>query len=270
MLQPSSPRWRVLYRPQRTNIAGAIRRGGGIDSRLLRKVAAGMAPVEAFASPASILAAATKPVTSFVPAQKGQYEICMRNGETSMRAGDFQKATDWFTLASQIAKRSAEAQLSLVHANIALDNYTQSAYHLRRAITFDPELPTRAIDLSKFFRQEADVDEARSQRQLQTMRLKAADAQSDAHLWLSLAYLEWFKGNRDEAASALRKAVHTSNDPLLTEAVEAFWAGGKIRGALAPLDPAPKPLHASAKPTRGAPAKPSGKDTSKDDPKTRS
>ncbi len=249
------PTQRVLYRPMVMDIASAAVGRAPRMARNIQQVAAGMALVEEFASPPSILASATKAVTSFVPPEKGRYEICMRNGETGMRAGDYQKAVDWFALAGQIAKQSPEAHLSLMHANIVLGNYSVSAYHLRQAVYFLPKLPGKAIDLASFFRQAVDQDDTRFTKLLDTLRGKAERIKGDPNLWLSLAYLQWYAGHVDEGAASLRKAIHTSKDPLLTEAVESFWVGGmasgRIRDTLTPLDPGSPSSHASAKPSGG-------------------
>lgn len=176
-------------------------------------------------------------VTSFVPDATSQYADQLRTGEQAMKTGQYQAALERFRLANHLARRNPESLLSLAHANYALGKYGLTAHYLRRAIAYFPELPQARIRLRSFFRDSAEFLGLRDR-----LRKRIGRLPNDAALWFSLAYVEWFDGDEDATAEALRKAAQACRDPLLADAVEAFWEGclttRKITGELSPALPA--------------------------------
>ncbi len=247
---------RMLYRPGVSNRFGMnFGRGSGLVRTLRSNPGASMVINDPIVGIESGLVIDPAPIRTFVPAGTGKYAELMRLGEKSFRAGDFRSAAEWFSVACQFVRGVPETHLSLVHANVSLGNYALTALDLRLAIRYFPELPLANIDLASFYRSEdrlkqlrnRSATDAKAPKDLRPMALDRLRRRLDAHakrphgdanMWFSLAYVMWFDGEPAKAAEALRKAVKISGDPLLTEAIEVFWAGcvatGKISGDLTP------------------------------------
>jgi len=174
-----------------------------------------------------------EPITTLAPSTPGRYADALRAGEQGMRTGQYASASEQFATANMIAKHNPGPMLSLVHAHCALGNYALMSHYISQTLINFPEMPLVRIRLRGFFQSTSDFIELR-----QALRNKVLAIPTDANLWLSLAYLEWFDDNVVEAAEALRKAAQTSTKPSVAEAVETFWQGcvasGKVQGGLMP------------------------------------
>ena len=245
---------RVLYRPAETKFD--FMQGQSVSGLLDGgQLGTGPATIEAFGVKQTDLTAAAKPITSFVPDDSTVYADHLRAGEQAMKDGQFELAASRFRLANRIGRHAPESLLSLAHAHFALGNYSLTAYYVRQAITYFPELPLARIHVRSFFPNIAGFMAMRDK-----LRQEAPHQSKDTSLWLSLAYIEWFDNNVSRATEALRKAAETSTDPFFTDAVEEFWEGatasGKVSGDLAtPLaivqatsQPAPQPTKAPDQP----------------------
>lgn len=207
-----------------------------------------------------------KPVTSFVPPEPSFYQQRMERGEKDFRAGRYREALSWFKVAASVVRHSPESHLSRTHALFAVSEYHQASYHLQKALEYFPELPLARLEIRKFYGKQRQEDFDKHLRALEEevdRRTVTADEP------LVLAYVRYFSGETDQAASALRRA-HTISvlrkDKAAKEAVEVFWdamlAGGKVSGSLGPTSrPASRPAKARApekKSGTGAAARSSG------------
>lgn len=177
-----------------------------------------------------------KPITSFVPTEPSAYRDHMERGEQSFRRGRFAEAADAFELALTFARYSPEAHLSKVHVKFALGKYNTAAYHLRKALTYFPELPLARLQVRGFYdRTDQFVNH------LERLRKYVERPNADVNVCLVLAYFRYFDGAEAEAVKILRDALELSGrskDKAAAEAVQTFWDGiaaaGEARGSLAP------------------------------------
>jgi hypothetical protein len=189
----------------------------------------------------------SEPLTTFVPPELSEYQRRMQLGEQALKTRRYIDARDSFDVALKIARRSPEANLSMVNACTATENYRTAALYLRKALELFPELPSASIDLRLFF---ADQDEFKST--LSKLVEKTANGQGEPDHWLLLAYYRYFSGSPAGAAEALRQAVATAQaaDAGDIEAATTFWDGmvsaGTATGQLTTSAPSTAPATTSA------------------------
>lgn len=227
--------------------------------------------LQAMGHKTTLQAGGSKPVTSFVPSEPNVYQEYMQRGDRAFREGRFVESDDAFELAVTFARYSPEAHLSKVHAKFALGRYNAAAYHLRKGVTYFPELPLARLRVRGFY--------GRSDQfvaHLERLRKAIDNSSADVHLRLVLAYFRYFDGAEAEAANALRVAYELNRQTRdqatakeTAEAVQTFWDGmvaaGKASGSLAPTT---RPTSARPEPstrpaeTEGAPPEPEKADLS--------
>ena len=177
-----------------------------------------------------------EPITSFVPDEPSMYQRSLKQGDQSFRREEFAQADEAFELALTVARYSPESHLSRAHSKFALGLYYAAAYHLRKALTYFPELPLSRIRVRGFYERSATFV-----GHLVALQKATQEPDADAGVWLVLAYFRHFDDADGEAVEALRKAHELcleAKDKESQTAVEVFWNGmvaaGKASGSLGP------------------------------------
>ena len=187
-----------------------------------------------------------KPIESFVSATPSFYQERMSRGDKAFRNGRYADANDWFAIASTIARGAPEGHLSRTHALFATGAYHQASYHLQEALERFPKLPLVHLTIRKFYGKDLQVD---FDEHLQALAQDATGPVLRFDSLLLLAYVQYFDGKADQAASALKK-IHALADPVKDEPVRraaaVFWDGmveaGQAQGTLGPTSrPATEP-----------------------------
>ncbi len=191
-------------------------------------------------------------IKTLVPDRPGQYRDKMQRGEEFLRAGSFLSAYEQFKVASDIVGRSPEPFLNMAHARFGAGGYRMTAFYIRRALTYMPELPLVALRPKNFYENIAVFGDL-------IIRLEAyLDENSDnGDALLVLAYFRWFAERQEVATvrSLLEKALAVSKSEDRIEAIHIFWRAmvksGKVTGELK-TGAATKPSGAGRSTTRSA------------------
>ncbi len=199
-----------------------------------------------------------KPVSSFVPTEPSTYQKYMLAGDRAFRAGKYGEARDQFELALVYARELPEARLSMVHAEFALGGYHLAAEHLRMTLRYFPELALVNMRIRDFYGPEKVKDFDRHHEAL-LHELERSAANQDG--WLLAAYVEYFDGKAEQAASALQQAflkAQNDKDERTVKAAKIFWdsmaVAGKVTGSVDPTAPAPSPASQPSSKTTTVPA----------------
>ena len=175
-------------------------------------------------------------IKTLVPDQPGQYKDKMRNGEELLRDGNFISAYNQFKVASDIVGRSPEPFLNMAHAKFGAGSYGMTAFYIRRALTYMPELPLVQLRPKNFYESVAVFGDL-----IIRLETHLDENPGDGDALLILAYFRWFADTPDvpDVRSVLEKALATSRfdkSGKRTEAIHIFWeaivAGGKATGKL--------------------------------------
>ena len=172
-------------------------------------------------------------IKTLVPDQPGQYRDKMHRGEELLRVGSFMSAYEQFKVASDIVGRSPEPLLNMAHARFGSGGYRMTAFYIRRAFTYMPELPLVPLRPKNFYENVAVFGDL-------IIRLETYldENPGDGDAQLVLAYFRWFADTPDvpTVRSALEKALAVSKSEERIEAIHIFWeaivADGKATGKL--------------------------------------
>ena len=172
-------------------------------------------------------------IKTLVPDQPGKYRDMMQKGEELMQSGSFIAAYEQFKVASDILGRSPEPFLSMAHARFGVGGYGTTAFYIRRALAYMPQLPLVPLRPKNFYSNVAVFGDL-------IIRLKSyLDENPDnGDALLILAYFRWFADDSDVAAVrvALEKALAVSESEERIEAIHIFWRAilesGKATGEL--------------------------------------
>ncbi|MHC4982219.1 MAG: hypothetical protein ACYTF6_03500 [Planctomycetota bacterium] len=221
---------------------------------------------EIIESSSTSLSKDSQPVTSLVPKKRTQFASLLEKGENAFSAGHFEEALQQYQFASNINSRIPESLVSLSHATFALSRYSygRTAFYLREALKYFPELPLTPLRPRDFYGDPASFVD----RWLQ-LEDHIQQHPEDVDALLMVAYFKWFderpdlKGVRNALARALEVA-NREGDRYTIEAVETFWGGivatGKASGQLVTSSEAKPPgeaeTPATEKPAPGQGAEP--------------
>ena len=172
-------------------------------------------------------------IKTLVPDQPGQYRDKIHRGEELLQVGSFMSAYEQFKVASDIVGRSPEPLLNMAHAKFGAGGYRMTAFYIRRALTYMPELPLVPLRPKNFYENVAVFGDL-------IIRLETYldENPGDGDAQLVLAYFRWFADTPDvpTVRLALEKALAVSKSEERIEAIHIFWeaivASGKATGKL--------------------------------------
>ncbi len=210
---------------------GPAAKDTGMSSRL-GTLAAAFAYVQAVDVASESLGYGDEPIGTLVPDNEGLVRDRVEAGEAALQSGNFREAVDQFEMAQQLAPRSPEVLLNLVHAHFGRSSsaYVMAAHYVRRAMEHSWRLPLAPLRPREFFGREA-VFVNRLMALEEHVRLNPGDADAQ----LVLAYFRWFQEEPDveKVRTALRQALLTaldSEDERAASAITAFWDGVRATG----------------------------------------
>ncbi len=221
-----------------------------------------------------VLAETDGPIASFVPTEPGLFQKEMAKCDRFFREGKYEKALSAGKKAQDMASRTPEVQLALLHVRFAKGEYNSAAHHLQMALKRLPELAMVDLKVRSFYdkpdKDKPDKFDEHVDKLEERMGEGLVNAQPEA--LLVLAYVSYFDGKDEEAAQALAKArVICKRDEKRQKAnlaaIEAFTKSiGIAEKARAQPAPATQPAGGadgsdSRLPT--SPAKPTGTDPGK-------
>jgi len=194
-------------------------------------------------------------IGTFVPDRPGQYRDKMAKGEEFMRAGKFLAAYEQFKVASDVVGRLPEPYLNMAHARFGVGGYGMTAFYIRRALVFMPQLPTVPLRPEKFFGKNIAVYRDLVSR----LDTQLAENPENGDLLLSLAYFRWFSDrdvDRKMVRSLLERALKVARSEARSEPIEIFWRAivksGYASGELKPVSATTKPADDSSGSTPAA------------------
>ena len=195
----------------------------------------------------------SRPLKSFVPTEPSVYRRKMAEGERLFRRGEYRDAHETLGIALAITRQPPEVHLSRVHTGFALQDYYTAVNHLRQALTLFPELPLVNMSIRDFYGQPDGFDDHAGWLD------KRVDKQPETggDMWLLWAYIRYFNGEPDEAASALewgyvlsKRAKH--KDKETGEAIKIFWDGMVAAGKASGDEPPPRNVPPTIAPAKKA------------------
>lgn len=190
----------------------------------------------------SLLRQQSEPITSLVPPKPSVYRTYMVRGDRAFRQGNFREAYANFQIANDLGNKDPESFICLLHAEFALSSvsYVKAAYFLEQALRHMPELPLSNLRPRGFY-----GSQAKYAQQIVALSDHVAENPNDHEAMIVLAYFRWFEQDRDvEMTKRILEnalaAAENKKDPLMIEAITAFWRGAVATGeATGELTPTP-------------------------------
>jgi tetratricopeptide (TPR) repeat protein len=141
------------------------------------------------------------------------HDKAMRVGLLKLKGGDYAQAVIALEMAAELNQGDPACRIHLAQARMAQGHYTEAGKVLRRALQLQPKLLYVTLKLAAYY---GDAHEFDKHVDALAEHLKTQRAGADA--WFLLGYMEFQRGNLDQAYAAFREVARfIPKDSLTTK-----------------------------------------------------
>ena len=140
------------------------------------------------------------------------HEKALRLGLGELRSGQYAQAVVALQMAAELNHGDPACRIHLAQARMAQGHYEDAGEVLRRALQLQPKLAYVSLDLASRYREPEEFD-----RHVDALAAHIKEARRGVNTWFLLGYMEFQRGNLDEANAAFKGVAGVMPKDSLTE-----------------------------------------------------